>query len=74
MGFKIEKEEYINKTFRMNKKLVDEMEKIANYKNISLNKLVSLCIEYALKNLENDEEQWIILKIVYTIFVLYCII
>ncbi|WP_446601363.1 hypothetical protein [Thomasclavelia ramosa] len=41
----------------MNKKLVDEMEKIANSKNISLNKLVSLCIEYALKNLENDEEQ-----------------
>ena len=69
MGFKIEKEEYINKTFRMNKKLVDEMEKIANSKNISLNKLVSLCIEYALKNLENDEEQWIILKIVYLFYI-----
>ena len=56
MGFKIEKEEYVNKTFRMNKKLVDRLETICNEKNISLNKLVVKCINYALDNLEDEEE------------------
>lgn len=52
MGFKVEKEEYVNKTFRLEKKLVEEMEKICDKKNVSLNKLVVQCIDYALKNLE----------------------
>lgn len=56
MGFKIEKEEYVNKTFRMDKKLVDELEIICDKKNISLNKLVVKCIKYALDNLEDDED------------------
>lgn len=56
MGFKIEKEEYVNKTFRMNKKLVDQLEKICDEKNISLNKLVVKCIEYALNDIEEDED------------------
>lgn len=56
MGFKIEKEEYVNKTFRMEKKLVDELEIICNQKNISLNKLVVKCIKYALDNLEDEED------------------
>lgn len=47
MAFKIEREEYVNKTFRM--------EKICDKKNISLNKLVVLCVNYALENLEEDE-------------------
>lgn len=55
MGFKIEKEEYINKTFRIEKKLIEKMEKICDEKNISLNKLVVKCINYALDNLEEDE-------------------
>lgn len=54
MGFKIEREEYINKTFRMEKKLVERMEKVCDEKNISLNKLVVKCIEYALDNLEDN--------------------
>ena len=49
MAFKIPKEEYINRTFRLRKELVDRMETICNDKNISLN-----CIEYALDNLEDD--------------------
>lgn len=57
MAFKIEKEEYINKTFRLNKKLVEEMEKVADSKNISLNKLVVLCVEYALENLDTKEDE-----------------
>lgn len=54
MGFKIEREEYVNKTFRINKKLVEKMEKICDDKNISLNKLVVKCIEYALDDMEED--------------------
>lgn len=56
MGFKVEKEEYVNKTFRMEKKLVDELEMICDQKNISLNKLVVKCIKYALDNLEEENE------------------
>lgn len=55
MPFKIPKEEYINRTFRLRKELVDRMEAICNEKNISLNKLTVLCIEYALDNLEEGE-------------------
>lgn len=56
MGFKIEKEEYVNKTFRINKKLVEKMENISDSKNISLNKLVVLCIDYALDNLDKNDK------------------
>lgn len=56
MAFKIEREEYVNKTFRINKKLVEKMEKICDDKNISLNKLVVKCIEYALDNMEDNHE------------------
>ena len=55
MAFKIPREEYINRTFRLRKELVDRMETICNEKNISLNKLTVLCIEYALDNLEEEE-------------------
>lgn len=54
MAFKIEREEYVNKTFRINKKLVERMEKICDDKNISLNKLVVKCVEYALDDMEED--------------------
>lgn len=50
--FKIEKPEMINKTFRMPLELIKEMQEVAKSKDISLNKLVILCCEYALKNLE----------------------
>ena len=59
MAFKIEKEEYVNRTFRLEKKLVDQMEAICNKNGISMNKLTVQCIEYALNDLvdENDENQ-----------------
>lgn len=56
MAFKVEREEYVNKTFRFEKNLVDELEIICNKKNVSLNKLVVKCIKYALENLEDDKE------------------
>ena len=57
MAFKVEKEEYVNKTFRMEKKLVEKMNKICDDKNISLNKLVVQCIEYALNDLDDKESK-----------------
>lgn len=48
--FNIEREEYINKTFKIPVKLIDQMNKICDSKNVSLNKLVVKCIEYALDN------------------------
>ena len=55
MKFKVEKEEYINKTFRLERSLVDELEKICDEKNISMNKLIVKCIEYAIKNMDDGE-------------------
>jgi len=57
MAFKVEREEYVNKTFRLNKKLVDKLEMICNEKNISLNKLIVKCVEYALDNMEDEEKE-----------------
>lgn len=54
---RIERDEYVNRTFRVNKKLVDRMEKVCDAKNISLNKLMVICVEYALDNLEEDDQQ-----------------
>lgn len=50
--FKIEKTEMINKTFRLPLELVQELQTIAQNKEVSLNNLVIQCCEYALKNLE----------------------
>ena len=55
MKLKIEKEEYINKTFRLNRKLVDEMDIVCGDKGISLNKLVDICLRFALQNLDKDD-------------------
>ena len=54
---RIERDEYVNRTFRINKKLVDRMEKVCDAKNISLNQLMVICVEYALDNLEEDDQQ-----------------
>jgi len=56
MKLKIEKQEYINKTFRLNKKLVDEMDKVCDDKNISLNKLADICVRFALVNLDKSDK------------------
>ena len=56
MKLKIEKEEYINKTFRLDTKLVAQMEVICKKKGISLNKLIDICVRYAIENLETDEK------------------
>ena len=54
--FIVEKEEMINKTFRLPANLVEKMYKIAQEKGVSLNSLVKQCCEYALKNLDNNHK------------------
>lgn len=50
--FEIKKNEYINKTFRMDKNLVDRLSKVATDNDISLNNLIAQCCEYAIDNME----------------------
>lgn len=50
--FKVEKEEFTNKTFRMPNKLVEQLQSVAQEQGVSLNKLVVQCCQYALENLE----------------------
>ena len=54
--FKIEKPEMVNKTFRLPLDLVEELSTVAQNQNISLNNLVKQCCEYALKNLDDDNQ------------------
>lgn len=53
--FDLKKEETISKTFRMPKDLIEELEKLADEKGLSLSKVVIQCCEYALQNLPKKE-------------------
>ena len=46
--FKVQKEEMVNKTFRLPSKLIEELQKVAQNKGVSLNNLIKQCCEYAL--------------------------
>ena len=50
--FRVEKTEYVNKTFRLPKDLVTELSVLAQQKNVSLNQLVIQCCRYSLNNLD----------------------
>lgn len=50
--FEIKKPEFVNKTFRMEKVLVEKLSKCASENDISVNALVSQCCEYALNNMK----------------------
>lgn len=54
--FSLKKDETISKTFRMPKSLVEKLEKLADWKGLSLSKVIIQCCEYALENMERDEE------------------
>ena len=44
-----------SKTFRIPKQLLERMEVLATQNNLSLNRLVIQCLEYAMDNLEGEE-------------------
>lgn len=53
--FRVTKTEHVNKTFRLPVTLVQQLEQLAQNKDVSLNQLVIQCCEYALSNLEEED-------------------
>ena len=53
--FKLERREFVNKTFRLPLSLVEELQELAQCKNMSLNQLVIRCCEYALDDLAEED-------------------
>lgn len=54
--FKIKKVEYTNKTFRIPTVLVKKLETLAQEQNVSLNSLIIQCCEYALQNIDCNDQ------------------
>ncbi len=54
MQFKVEKAEYVNRTFRITKELSDKLSKIAQNEGISVNELVVQCCNYAISNMDTS--------------------
>lgn len=56
--FKVKKDyaNYTTKTFRLPVELLEKSAKYASDNNISLNKFVIQCIEYAIENIDKEEE------------------
>lgn len=56
--FKLKKEyvEYENKSLRLPKDLIIQVQELANKNNMSFNRVVIQCIEYALENLGETEK------------------
>lgn len=55
MKFKIKKQEYANRTFRLPVELLDELTRLASEKNTSLNQLIVQCCEFAIENIDDEE-------------------
>lgn len=55
--FKLKKEyvEYENKSLRLPKDLITRVQELANANNMSFNRVIIQCIEYALDNVEKEE-------------------
>lgn len=56
--FKLKKEyvEYENKSLRLPKDLIAKVQELANKNNMSFNRVIIQCIEYALDHAEETEE------------------
>lgn len=54
--FQIKKDfsEYENKSLRLPKELIEQVQILANTNNLSFNKVVIQCIEYALENMADN--------------------
>ena len=56
MEFKIKKQEYVNKTFRITKELSEQLSHVAQQESISVNELVVQCCEFALSNMKSEQK------------------
>ena len=52
---KVDYTEYENKSLRLPKDLIDQVQNLANENNMSFNKVVIQCIEYALGDMESSD-------------------
>ena len=52
----VKKEKTVLKTVRMKRTILEEVTKLANKNNISVNRLLNEFIVFALENLEEEEE------------------
>lgn len=50
MEFQVKKQEYVNRTFRITKELADELSKVAQEEDISVNELVVQSCKFALEH------------------------
>ena len=57
MDFKIQKTEYVNRTFRITRALADKLSEVAKQEGVSVNELVVQSCEFALANLGKHEEK-----------------
>lgn len=56
--FNIKKQEYANRTLRFPVELLEQLNCLASDKNTSLNNVVIQCCEFALRNLEDEREEY----------------
>ena len=56
--FKLKKDyiEYENKSLRLPKDLISQVQKLATENNLSFNRVIIQCIEYALENIDKDTD------------------
>lgn len=54
--FRINKIDYVNKTFRFPKDLIDEINKVATKAGVSTNEFMIQAASFALENLELDDK------------------
>jgi len=57
MQFEIKHEEYVNKTFRFPKNLVERLAVAANENNVSANEFALQAIEFALANMKPKQKK-----------------
>jgi len=55
--FKVKKDEFVNKTFRIPVELLKKLEILAQNEKVSLNNLVIQCCEYALNNMKSNDSK-----------------
>lgn len=56
MEFKIKRQEYVNRTYRIPKELAERLSQIAQQEDISVNELVVQSCEFALDNLKKESK------------------
>ena len=57
--FRLKKDyiEYENKSLRLPKDIIEQVQELADVNDMSFNKVVLQCIEFALSNMETEKEQ-----------------